>query len=236
MAQGRRPAGGERRPAEDQVKGLCNLLPFRDFICHKCTFIFWSQVRPEQVLRLYCSRHLFHLQRRQIVTQILDAMLRGTFVVIVFEQRSPHRHSTRSVRRNTGSKLKHPGDIFVWEFPIMPFGQCREIWGGHSKHPLHGAVALSIDSMTCGAILFIHLPAGGNIVRRKVVCILNCLVLGACRAGDQNHACKQNCAVHNLNPLRPVFAESYHSLLKALDCSVSRTLCKQLTLIRYSTR
>jgi hypothetical protein len=99
------------------------------------------------------------LQRRQVITEVLDALLCGTLVLIVFEEISPRGHLARSVGRDAGSKVKDPCNVFVWKLTAVTFGQCGEIRGGYSKRPSHRAVALSIGSVTCGAILFVDLHA-----------------------------------------------------------------------------
>ena len=100
-------------------------------------------------------RLLVFLEGRQIVTDVLDASLCGTLIVIVFEERPPHRHRARSVRRNAGSKAKNSGDICVWKLAAVTLGQCREIRCGYLKPHPHRAVAFGVGSVTSGTILLI---------------------------------------------------------------------------------
>src|ERR1019366_9903496 len=146
-------------------------------------------------------RLLFVLQRCQVVTEVLDAALRGILIVIVLEQRPPRGHHTRSVGRNAGRKTKDPSDIFVWKLPTVTLSQCGEIRGWYAKRSLDRAVALRIGSMTRGAILLIYQSAGRHIVRWKLAFILSRLILGDCHGDCQKHNCKQSCAVrgHNLS-------------------------------------
>ena len=109
----------------------------------------------------------------------------------------PRGHLAGSVGRKAGSKTKNRSDVVVWKLAAVTFGQRGEIRRGYSKRPLYRTVALRVRSVTCGAILFVDLPAGWHIVRRKLVLILCLVSSGTGGAYGQDQSSKQNYAVLN---------------------------------------
>src|ERR1700758_1220943 len=84
-----------------------------------------NSLKGMQAHRALPALRLLLLQGRQIVAEILDPFSHRNFVIVVHgaEDRSPYWHVGRTMRQDTSTKTQHIGDVLVWEFAAVAFGE-----------------------------------------------------------------------------------------------------------------
>src|SRR5579872_2226382 len=109
------------------------------------------------------------LQTCQVRGEVCDPLPYGDFISLVQVQkyRTPHRHRQRPVRRQR-SPEEDIINVGVRELAVMALCERGQIGRRKFEVGCDGALPFSVGAMATGAILFVHLLAGGYVRRGKL--------------------------------------------------------------------